>query len=185
MLEIVIVKVVRSIWECYLTVWSLPLSNVKWHSEAWSVTVTSQPIILYTIGNLVPPLLGTCIWSNCWDDFSWACRNFPNFSLRISLGTFSIRTSLYNMIISTSISQNFRSSIFARLWRFYVTAHTICQGLLLSCMFISSSGRDMSGNVWNRILGFQYGDPIKQEEAPVAFWSMTICSDTFHLSDIT
>ena len=35
-----------------------------------------------------------------------------------------------NVTISTSISQTVRS-IFASLWCFYLTAHTVCQGLLL------------------------------------------------------
>ena len=32
----------------YSTIWSLPLTNVKWHSDPWPGTVTSPPIILST-----------------------------------------------------------------------------------------------------------------------------------------
>ena len=35
-------------------------------------------------------LLGTCICSSCRDNFSRTCRDFPDFSPRIFLGTFSI-----------------------------------------------------------------------------------------------
>ena len=42
---IVIQEVLWSIWGSYLAIWSIPLTNVKWHSDPWQ-TVTSQPIRL-------------------------------------------------------------------------------------------------------------------------------------------
>ena len=47
MLEIVIQEVLWSIRGSYSAIWSLPLMNVKWHSDPWP-TVTSQPIRLST-----------------------------------------------------------------------------------------------------------------------------------------
>ena len=44
-IEIVIQEVLWSIRGSYSTIWSLPLSNVKWHSGPWP-TVTSQTIRL-------------------------------------------------------------------------------------------------------------------------------------------
>ena len=46
------------IWRSYKTLWSLPLANVKWHSKAWPVAVTSQPIRLDT--NLWPWIKCLC-----------------------------------------------------------------------------------------------------------------------------
>ena len=46
-LEIVIHEVLWSIRLPYSAIWSLPLTNVKWHSDPWT-TVTSQPIRLST-----------------------------------------------------------------------------------------------------------------------------------------
>ena len=45
-------------------------------------------------------------------------------------------TSLYDKL---SVPEQ-QHSIFARLWRFYLTAHTVCQGLLFLCMFYSKGG---------------------------------------------
>ena len=47
MLEIVIQEVLWSIRGSYSAIWSLPFTNVKWHSDPWP-TVTSQPIRLST-----------------------------------------------------------------------------------------------------------------------------------------
>ena len=44
----------------YSTIWSLLLTNVYWHSDAWAVTVTSQPIRLSTnFMTLIPNLTFT------------------------------------------------------------------------------------------------------------------------------
>ena len=94
-----------------------------------------------------------------------------------------------------------RYSIFASLWCDYVTAHTVCQGLLLLWMFyfleqcdfhVSFSGKDtwMSGNVWNRPSG-RFGDRSKKYEVWTLsqmlheFWDMIIYSDNLHWSNIS
>ena len=89
-----------SIRGSYSAIWSLPLTNVKWHSGPWLVTVTSQPIrhstnfmtFIYRVTNgsiehlqrvwhasrehfpfWIPGsvhLFGTCLCSNRWDMFS-------------------------------------------------------------------------------------------------------------------
>ena len=57
-LENVIEEVLLSIRGSYLAIWSLPLTNVKWHSDPWPVTVTSQPIRLFThVMTLIPSLI--------------------------------------------------------------------------------------------------------------------------------
>ena len=53
----------------YSTIWSIPLTNVKWHSDPWP-TVTSQPIRLSTnFMTLIPSLTSTDYewfpWSIC------------------------------------------------------------------------------------------------------------------------
>ena len=68
-LEIVIQEVLWSIWESYSAIWSIPLTNVKWHSDPWP-TVTSQPIRLSTnFMTLIPSLTFTDYewfpWSIC------------------------------------------------------------------------------------------------------------------------
>ena len=70
------------------------------------------------------PLLPTWIYS---------CRSRETVSCALSFTT--------NVTISTSISQTFRSwvAIF-HLPCFYLTAHTVCQGLLLLWMFYSKGG---------------------------------------------
>ena len=96
--------------ESYSAIWSLTLKNVKWHSDPWSITVTSQPIRLSTnFVTLIPsviftesrvwhasrerlpfqthvsvPLFGTCLCSNGWDQFS---RNYRVFSRLFTLNT--------------------------------------------------------------------------------------------------
>ena len=95
----------------YSTKWSLPPTNVKWHSDPWPVTVTSPPVRLsINFMTLIPnmtftelrvvtmkrlqgvkhasrarlpfrtpcsvPHFGTCLCSNCWDQFSRTCRVF-------------------------------------------------------------------------------------------------------------
>ena len=46
----------------YLAIWSLPLTNVKWHSDPWP-TVTSQLIRLFTnFMTLIPSLSFTELW---------------------------------------------------------------------------------------------------------------------------
>ena len=92
-------------------IWSLPLTNDKWHYGPWPVSVTSQPIRLSTIFMILilsftftelrvvsmehlqrvlhanrkrlpfrtpgsVRLLGTCLCSNCWDQFYRTCRVF-------------------------------------------------------------------------------------------------------------
>ena len=68
-LEIVIQEVLWSIWGSYSAIWSIPLANVKWHSDPWP-TVTSQPIRLSTnFMTLIPSLTFTDYewfpWSIC------------------------------------------------------------------------------------------------------------------------
>ena len=58
-----------SIWWSYSAIWSIPLTNVKWHSDPWP-TVTSQPIRLSTnFMTLIPSLTFTDYewfpWSIC------------------------------------------------------------------------------------------------------------------------
>ena len=58
-----------SIWGSYSAIWSIPLTNVKWHSDPWP-TVTSQPIRLSTnFMTLIPSLTFTDYewfpWSIC------------------------------------------------------------------------------------------------------------------------
>ena len=62
-------KFLWSIWGSYSAVWSIPLTNVKWHSDPWP-TVTSQPIRLSTnFMTLIPSLTFTDYewfpWSIC------------------------------------------------------------------------------------------------------------------------
>ena len=48
------------IWRSYSAIWSLHLTNVKWHSDPWPVIVTSQPIRLSTnFMTLIPSLTFT------------------------------------------------------------------------------------------------------------------------------
>ena len=68
-LEIVFQEVLWSIWGSYSAIWSIPLTNVKWHSDPWP-TVTSQPIRLFTnFMTLIPSLTFTDYewfpWSIC------------------------------------------------------------------------------------------------------------------------
>ena len=103
----------------YQTIWSFPLTNVKWHSVTWPYTMTTPywsdfipNSTFYRIlsgfhrtfstgvacrqGTLTPPdtwsrPFGTCICSTCWDQsFSELVVILPDYALRISLGTFSI-----------------------------------------------------------------------------------------------
>ena len=61
-LEIVIHEVLWSIRGSYSLLWSLPLMNVKWHSDSWP-TVTSQPIRLSTnFMTLISSLTFTELW---------------------------------------------------------------------------------------------------------------------------
>ena len=62
-------EVLWSIWGSYSAIWSIPLTNVKWHSDPWP-TVTSQPIRLSTnFMTLIPSLTFTDYkwfpWSIC------------------------------------------------------------------------------------------------------------------------
>ena len=67
-------------------------------------------------------------------------------------------------------------SIFASLWRFYLTAHTVCQGLLFLWMFYSKGGTTFIGEGYVRerlkssLRKFygQYGDLIKHYEVPLS-----------------
>ena len=68
-LEIVIQEVLWLIWGSYSTIWSTPLTNIKWHSDPWA-TVTSQSIRLSTnFMTLIPSLTFTDYkwfpWSIC------------------------------------------------------------------------------------------------------------------------
>ena len=68
-LEIVIQEVLWSIWGSYSAMWSIPFTNVKWHSDPWP-TVTSHPIRLSTnFMTLIPSLNFTDYewfpWSIC------------------------------------------------------------------------------------------------------------------------
>ena len=62
MLEIVIQEVLWSIQGSYSAIWSLSLTNVKWHSDPWP-TVTSLLIRLSTnFMILIPSLTFTELW---------------------------------------------------------------------------------------------------------------------------
>ena len=98
----------------YQTIWSFPLTNVKWHSVTWQYTTTTptdqtlyrtRPFTEFWVGatgvacrqgTLTHPdtwsrPFGTCICSTCWDQsFSELAVILPDYALRISLGTFSI-----------------------------------------------------------------------------------------------
>ena len=53
-------EVLWSILGSYSAIWSLPLTNVWWHSDPWPVTVTSKPIRLSTnFMTLIPGLTFT------------------------------------------------------------------------------------------------------------------------------
>ena len=104
-LEIVIEEVLWSIRGSYQTIWSFPLTNVKWHSVTWPYTITTPywsdfvpNSTFYRIlscfhrtfvtgvacrqGMLTPPDIwsrpfGTFICSTCWDQsFFRTCRYF-------------------------------------------------------------------------------------------------------------
>ena len=103
-LEIIIEEVLWSIRGSYQTIWSFPLTNVKWHSVTWQYTTTPYwsdfvpNSTIYRIlsgfhrifamdvacrqGTLTPPdtwsrPFRTCICSTCWDQsFSRTCRYF-------------------------------------------------------------------------------------------------------------
>ena len=71
----------------------------------------------------------------------------PYLDLLVSTGRDGqLRTSLYdkrddfNFHITNFPFLSSKHSIFARLWRFYLTAHTVCQDLLFLCMFYSKGG---------------------------------------------
>ena len=69
MLEIIIQEVLWSIRGSYSAIWSIPLKNVKWHSDPWP-TVASQPIRLSTnFTTFIPSLTITDYewfpWSIC------------------------------------------------------------------------------------------------------------------------
>ena len=56
----------------YSAILSLPLTNVKWHSHPWPVTVTSQPIILATnLITLIPSLTFTELRVVSMENFQW------------------------------------------------------------------------------------------------------------------
>ena len=61
-LEIIFQEVLWSIRGSNLAIWSIPLTNVKWHSDPWP-TVTSQPIKLSTnFITLIQSLTFTELW---------------------------------------------------------------------------------------------------------------------------
>ena len=62
-IHVFIQEVLWSIWGSYSAIWSIPLTNVKWHSDPWP-TVTSQPIRLST--NFI-----TLIPSLTFTDYEW------------------------------------------------------------------------------------------------------------------
>ena len=95
----------RNAWNRHQTIWSFPLTNVKWHSVTWPYTMTTPywsdfvpNSTFYRIlrgfhrtfatgvacrqGKLTPPdtwfrPFGTCICSICWDQsFFRTCRYF-------------------------------------------------------------------------------------------------------------
>ena len=104
-LEIVIEEVLWSIRESYQTIWSFPLTNVKWHSVTWPYTMTTPYLSDWTEfatdvacrqETLTPP----DTWSRPLglayvllvkiNPFSELVVTSPDYALRISLGTFSI-----------------------------------------------------------------------------------------------
>ena len=111
-----------------------------------------------------------------------------------------------NMTISTSISQTFRSwvAIFNLRKPMVFLSHS-SYGMpgfapLMNVLFLgrsdfhlSSSGRDIAWNVWNRLSGSFMVDKgissnIMKSPSPkcyMTFWDMTIYNDTLNWSDIT
>ena len=117
-LEIVIEEVLWSILGSYQTIWSFPLTNVKWHSVTWLYTMTTPNDNLYRTrpftefwvvsiehlrwvwhadrGRLLlrapgPVPLGLAyVLLVETNPFSELVVIFPDYVLRISLGTFSI-----------------------------------------------------------------------------------------------
>ena len=107
--------------------WSFPLTNVTWHSVNWPYTMTTPYWSDCTKLDLLPnfewfPLnicdgygmptgdayskdtwsrpFGTRICSTCWDQsFSEIVVIFPDYALRISLGTFSILLLYYALVV--------------------------------------------------------------------------------------
>ena len=104
-LEIVIEEVLWWVRGSYQTIWSFPLTNVKWHSVTrpytmitpyWSYFVPNSTFYRFLSGfhrtfatsvaceqeTLTPPdtwsrPFWTCICSTCWNQsFSWTCRYF-------------------------------------------------------------------------------------------------------------
>ena len=140
-LEIVIEEVLWSIRGSYQTIWSFPLTNVKWHSVTWPYTMTTPywsdfvpnstfnrnlsgfhrtfaTGVACRQGTLTPPdtwsrPFGTCICSTCWDQsFSELVVILPDYALRISLGTFSI---LLHIAVDALIFVGYQFSWFS--WR--------------------------------------------------------------------
>ena len=59
----------------YLAIWSLPLTNAKWHSDSWPVIVTSQPIRLSTnFMTLIPSLTFHELRVVSMEHFQRACQ---------------------------------------------------------------------------------------------------------------
>ena len=75
-------------------------------------------------------------------------------------------------------------SIFARLWRFYLTAHTVCQGSLFLWMFYSKGG---GARLSSKLLGQGYAFKIVPQEvlwsiwgSPKTLWSPPLQNATWH-----
>ena len=97
-LKSVIEEVLWSIRGSYQIIWSFPLTNVKWNSLTWPYTMTTPywsdfvpNSTFYRILSGFHRTFATCICSTCWDQsFSELVVILPDYTLRISLGTFSI-----------------------------------------------------------------------------------------------
>ena len=139
-LEIVIEEVLWSMRGSHQTIWSFPLTNVKWHSVNWPYTMTTPywsnfvpnstfyrilsgfhrtfaTAVAYRQGTLTPPdtwsrPFGTCICSTCWDQsFSELVIICPDYALRISLGTFSILLSIWAIFCYNAANPFFNAKL--------------------------------------------------------------------------
>ena len=91
------------LWDKLLTTWIVPIANVKWHSEVRPVTVTSQPIWLYTkFLILIPKLTFTELWEASMDHLQWWWHAFLFFKIPGSVHRFGLE---YALLVETIFSQ--------------------------------------------------------------------------------
>ena len=158
----VIEEVLWSIRGSYQTIWSFPLTNVKWRSVTWPYTMTTPywsdfvpNSTFYRIlsgfhrtfatgvacrqGTLTPPdtwsrPFGTCICSTCWDQsFSELVVILPDYALRISLGTFSVFN--HSQKCDPTRRKSCRTHSFVSKKHFvYISEHLFCSIRQLTCL---------------------------------------------------